>query len=93
MSDTNTTIDPTKEYSPEQMAAMRQILAVEDARRAEELAAKRAAYAKRLAEVMGTDSAKAFRADLAAFVQAVEADDDKSFHVEALRMALGRIEA
>lgn len=93
MSDTNTTIDPTKEYSSEQLAVMRQIIAAEDARRAEELAAKRAAYAKKLAVVMGTDSAKAFRADLDAFVQAVEADDDKSFHVEALRMALGRIEA
>lgn len=89
----DTTIDPTKEYSPEQMAAMRQVIAAEDARRAEETAAKRAAYAKKLAAVMGTDSAKAFRADLNAFVQQTPADDNLSFHVEALRMALGRIEA
>lgn len=85
------TIDPTKEYSPETMAAMEQAVAANNARKEAAKQEIRKAYKLKIDSLAATPEFILVLNQLEALYSDENRDDIYSFYVEAARLNLTRL--
>lgn len=84
-------IDPTKEYSEADLAAMQQVLAANQAKKDAALADQRQRYKVKVDAFVATPEYLAVKAALDALASDADRDDILSFYVDPARLNLARL--